>query len=146
VIGVERNSSIYLISSRKLLGDGGGGRIILFAALRQRLRNGGPQQEKRKCGDGSQRQKRDAIAEVLNQLPAKRSAESCAKPDCCCETALNKIESAGAAGSIRDYEDRDNAKDRIGDAVQDLDRDQALGVLGKGIKNCPDGIVHQNRP
>jgi hypothetical protein len=39
-----------------------------FAALGKRLGDSCPPQDKGKCSDGSQRQERYAIAEVLNQL------------------------------------------------------------------------------
>src|ERR1700691_1034308 len=95
----------------KLLGNGWGrGIAIRFVALRERLWNRRPQQDKRKCRDGSQRQERDAIAEVLNQLAAKRRAEGCAEPNCGCEAALDEIEPARRAGSVRDHENRHHAK------------------------------------
>src|ERR1700678_1673021 len=114
----------------KLLGNGWGrGIAIRFVALRERLWNRRPQQEKCKCSDGSQRQERDAIAEVLNQLAAKRRAEGCAQPNCGCKTALDKIEPACRAGSVRVLKNRDFAKDRVCNAVEQLDSNQALGIV-----------------
>ena len=85
--------------------DKGRGIAVLFLPFRKSLWNGRPQQQKCECGDGPQRQERDAIAEVLNQLSAEHSAESCAEPNCCCKTALDEIEPARGAGSVRHDED-----------------------------------------
>ena len=50
------------------------------------------------------------------------------------ERALHEIESAGAARSIRDYENRNSAKDGVGDTIEDLDVDECSHRLSQGVK------------
>ncbi len=71
---------------------------------------------------------------MLNQLPAERRAESCAEPDCRSETTLNEIETARGAGSVRHHEDRDDTKDGIRHAVEQLYGNQTCGVVGQGVE------------
>lgn len=74
------------------------------------------------------REEGDAIAEMLNELSAERGAESCAESDSGCQAALDEVESSGGASSVCDYEDGDDTKDCICNAIEQLDRDQALWV------------------
>ena len=120
--------------------------LVWFVRVCKRLGNCGPQQREGKCGDGSQREERDAVAEVLNQLSAEGVAESCADPDCSCKTALREIEAPCAARSVRNDEDRDYNEDRVRDAVEDLNCDQAARVVGQGCKELRGAEERQSRP
>ena len=73
---------------------------------------------------------------MLNQLSAECITESRTDPDCSGETALREIETARAARSICNYEDRNDDKDGIRNAVKDLNRDEASRVVSQGVENC----------
>ena len=67
---------------------------------------------------------------MLNQFSAKRCTKSCTNSDCGCKTTLNQVEATRGAGSICDHQNRDDAKDRIRHAIEELDSNQAFECCG----------------
>lgn len=89
--------------------------------------------------DAAEREKRNPEAEIIDYFSAEEIAEGCADADRCGECALCEVEATAAAGEIGDHENRNYNEDRVGDAVEQLDGDEADHVVGEGVENGTNG-------
>src|SRR5208283_563150 len=88
---------------------------------------------------GSQEQKPRSVTEVMNDGSGNRLTESRADTHRRCDRAQREIKPPGATRQIGYHEDGNDPENAGADAVEHLDANQRVEVVGEGVKDAANG-------